>query len=86
MTAMTVAKFAKAATRFRAFLVHNNCEILEPTNEFEVLRFRSPAGVGIIYRNGHDRISNFSQIASQAWKAFKADKDEALIFRPPADQ
>jgi 5-methylcytosine-specific restriction endonuclease McrA len=46
-----VSDFAK----FRAALVAAGGEMLAPTNPYEILRFRSSYGVGVIYRNKRGR-------------------------------
>ena len=40
---------AKEIDKFRGWLVAQGAEILQPTNEFEVLRFRARKGTGVIY-------------------------------------
>lgn len=35
--------------KFRSWLVTQGAEIMQPTNEFEALRFRSRRGIGVVY-------------------------------------
>lgn len=64
--------------RFEAFLTANGHEVLAPTNEYEVVRFRNAEGVGIVYRNKRDMLS-FQGPAKAAVNAFKSGKQ----FRAP---
>lgn len=41
------------AEKLEAFLVAGGAAILEPTNEYEIARFRTSEGLGVIYRSKH---------------------------------
>jgi hypothetical protein len=43
--------------KFEAWLVERGAELLTPTNEWELLRFRTEKGVGIIYTNKHGQLT-----------------------------
>lgn len=57
---------------FAKFIVSRGAELLEPTNEWEVLRFRSRDGIGVVYKNKYDN-RTYSGTAIEAIKAFKAN-------------
>jgi hypothetical protein len=65
----TLAKLTKQRVKFEEFLTSRGAQILQPTNEWEVLRFRSMAGVSIIYRNAQDGLT-FTGDSADAWNAF----------------
>lgn len=56
--------------RFRAFISEHGGEVLEPTNEYEVVRFRSEGTTSIIYRNRSGAWASMTGEASAAWSAF----------------
>lgn len=58
----------KQVTTLRAFVAARGAEILEPTNEWELLRFSTEQGVGIVYRNAKGNVS----YTGEAMPAFKA--------------
>jgi hypothetical protein len=57
---------------FRAFLNERGAEVLEPTNEWELVRFKSGKTTSIVYtkKNG---IVTFLGDAFNAWTAFKTN-------------
>lgn len=55
---------------FKAWIVSRGAELLQETNEYEVLRFRSGGSVGIIYRNGAGLL-NFQGEAGRAYASFR---------------
>ncbi|PYE13394.1 HNH endonuclease [Paraburkholderia silvatlantica] len=65
----TLAQLTKRRAKFEVFLTERGAQILQPTNEWEVLRFRSQTGVSIIYRNAQDGIT-FTGDSADAWNAF----------------
>ncbi|AJA07420.1 hypothetical protein SKP52_02425 [Sphingopyxis fribergensis] len=62
--------------KFRAALVAAGGEMLAPTNPYEIVRFRTSHGVGIIYRNKRGR-ETWNAEALQA-KAHIADRKGSL--------
>lgn len=62
----TLAQLTKRRAAFEAFLTERGAQILQPTNEWEVLRFKTSQGVSIIYRNAKDGLT-FTGEAAQAW-------------------
>ena len=63
-------------TKFRAALVAAGSEMLAPTNPYELLRFRSSYGVGIVYRTKRGR-ETWNTEAKQA-RAHIADSKGSL--------
>lgn len=59
---------------FEAFLVAKGAELLEPTNEFEVIRFVANGVTGIVYKKASGFISHANEEAKKAWFAFKNKK------------
>jgi hypothetical protein len=58
--------------QFRSWLDQNGAEILEPTNPFELLRFKAgDHGVGVVYCNAHGSITAYTGAAEAAFKAFR---------------
>lgn len=65
----TLAQLTKRRAKFEEFLTSRGAQILQPTNEWEVLRFRSSAGVSIVYRNAQDGLT-WTGSSAEAWSAF----------------
>lgn len=65
----TLAQLTKRRAKFEEFLNQRGAQILQPTNEWEVLRFRSTAGVSIVYRNAQDGLT-WTGDSADAWNAF----------------
>lgn len=62
--------FAKHRESFTAFLLARGSAIMEPTNPYEVMRFVTDVGVGIIHRNAADRLTSWQGGAYEAFHAF----------------
>lgn len=62
---MTPAELAK----FRAFLEKSGAVLVPPTNQWELVRFRTENGVSIVYTNSRGRLT-FTNEAEQAWEKF----------------
>lgn len=58
--------------KFLAFVAQNGGEVLEPTNEFEVLRFRSGITTSVIYRKATGQLT-FTGDSLKAFTAFKSN-------------
>lgn len=65
----TLAQLTKRRAKFEEFLTARGAQILQPTNEWEVLRFRSSVGVSIVYRNAQDGLT-WTGNSAEAWSAF----------------
>lgn len=64
----------KQLRNFVKFLEASGAQILEPTNEYEALRFKANANTGVIYQNKNGRITNFVGETKEAWEAFSNKK------------
>lgn len=64
-----LAQLTKRRANFEAFLIQRGAQILQPTNEWEVLRFKSSKGVSIVYRNAKDGLT-WTGESADAWNAF----------------
>lgn len=64
----------KELERFREWLRERGAEVLEPTNDFEVVRFRTVRGVSVIYRNKRNEITAKTGDAADASSAFRLNK------------
>jgi hypothetical protein len=71
---------ATRLTRFKAWLLSNGADILEPTNEWELLRFRGNSGTSIIYTKKGGQ-NTFANEAAKAWECFNAAKPWRAIQR-----
>lgn len=62
--------------KFKAWLCERGAEILTPTNEYEVLRFRSIKGTSIVYRDkrGSNTMTNEAGVAYDAWSCMCNDE------------
>jgi hypothetical protein len=67
----TATGILKKATAFRDWLSGAGAQVLEPTNEWELIRFKAGATTSIIYRNKVGGVT-YSGAAKEAWDAFKS--------------
>jgi hypothetical protein len=65
-----VKEFRKRQDAFVEFLTAGGSEIYKPTNSYELLRFSTPTGVGVVYCNNGGMISSWTGGAGAAWDAF----------------
>lgn len=79
----TQKEWAKMWPAFQAWLLERGSAIYAPTNEYELARFLTPEGIGIVYRNAGGNISAWQNGAHAAvrgfvekspWRAVKATK------------
>lgn len=68
-------KFRKEWPKFEAWLVSRGSEIRPPSNRYEVARFTTPEGVGVIYQNGKGIITSAIGGAEEAWGAWKKNAE-----------
>ncbi|WP_099952819.1 HNH endonuclease [Methylobacterium currus] len=68
-------------TRFREWLTANGAEVLAPTNEWEVVRFRGDQGVSIVYRNATKSISRMTGQAAEALATFRTGGTMRFVSR-----
>ena len=67
---------------FEEWLKGQGAEIRPPTNEYEVLRFACPAGVGVIYCNRKGRHTFNGRMAVEAWRCFRSGDPWRGKLRP----
>ncbi len=60
----------KLRPRFDAWLLANGSAIYQPTNEYELMRFLTDKGIGIIYQNASGKISSHANGSCEALRAF----------------
>lgn len=65
----TIQKVGPRLEKLKVWLSERGAEVLVPTNEFEVLRFRTQKGVSVIYTKKNGAIT-FVGEAEVAWNAF----------------
>lgn len=69
MAAVTDLLHPAKRRRFESWLRDSGAELMVPTNEWELLRFKAGSEVGIVYRNARGRI-NLQAAAQPAWQAY----------------
>lgn len=62
--------FKKRSDKFRAWLSERGAQVLEPTNEWEVLRYKTDSGTSIIYTNKKGTL-RFTGDSLVAWEAYR---------------
>lgn len=55
---------------FKLWVVARGAELLQPTNIYELVRFRADGVTSVIYRNDRNEKHTFTGAASTAWSAF----------------
>ena len=60
----------KELKQYCKFLESAGAEMLKPTSQWEVVRFRANGRTGIVYRNKNEALTFFDE-AEKAWDAFK---------------
>ena len=75
-------RLTKEMLAFSSWLTERGSEIIPPSNTYEVMRFRTDTGVGVIYRNGSGRITSWVNGADKAYRAFKLGEAWRAIPKP----
>lgn len=60
----------RSTAAFRKWLAKGGATLADPTSVYELIRFRCPAGLGLIYLNGRGAVSSMTDVAREAWDAF----------------
>ena len=63
----------KDANKFKSWLTKRGAVVLDPTNQWEVVRFKTVNGVSVIYTKANGRLT-FTGESDEAYKAYKANK------------
>lgn len=72
MTHLTASDVLKQLDSFKNWLSERGAEVLEPTNEYEVVRFKTGKGTSVIYRKKiASSAVSFIGDAETAWVQFK---------------
>ncbi len=58
--------------KLEAFAIAGGATVLNPTNEYEIVRFRTNQGVCVIYRAKGGGVSFSGEVAKLAYQAFKS--------------
>lgn len=64
----------KLAAKLQSFLEKGGAQILDPTNPWELARFRTDDGISVIYQNRKGGVSYSNEHAHNAYTAFNDDK------------
>lgn len=64
---------------FKAWLHNQGAEVLEPTNPYELVRFRNNNGIGIIYTG--KRGETYHGEAAEGWHRFKKGQSWRVVTR-----
>jgi hypothetical protein len=72
MTVWTLKNVILKLDTFKTFLVTHGAQVLEPTNEWEVVRFKNANETSIIYCTKRGGLT-FTGNALDAWNAFKSN-------------
>lgn len=76
----TAQQIRKRLAAFRDWLIAHGASMLEPTNEWELVRFSGDSGLSIAYSSKRGTVT-FTGEAGEAWRAF-TDGREFRIFTP----
>lgn len=71
----TVKAFEDVRGKFEAWIINHGAEIRMPTNPYEIARFTTPDGIGVVYRNKKMEISDWNQAADRAYDAWRRGDD-----------
>jgi hypothetical protein len=66
----SLAQFTSRREKFEAFLTERGAQILQPTNEWEVMRFKTSRGTSVVYCNAKGGITPTGESIT-AWAAFE---------------
>lgn len=67
-------KIERALPKIKVWLTSRGAEVLEPMSEWEMLRFRSRDGIGIIYKRSKSNDLSFTGGAAEVMEAFFSNK------------
>jgi len=65
---------SEVLAKFKAWLVGVGGDVLEPTNEWEIVRFRANGETHVVYQNKIGRVSISNPRVADAWNAYAAGK------------
>jgi 5-methylcytosine-specific restriction endonuclease McrA len=65
-----ISQFITQLPSFVAYLTSAGAEVMQTTNEWEVVRFRTGDGVSVVYTNAKGGLT-FTKESEEAWKGFR---------------
>lgn len=71
--------------KFKRWLVKHGAVLLDPTNEYELVRFKTDNGVSIIYTNSKNRPPKMVGESREAYDAFLGNRPWKSIHRDRAN-
>lgn len=73
-------------SHFENWLRQNGAEVLEPTNQYEVVRFRACNATFILYRNAHGQLSPVYGLLKEILNDYHIGRARLLTPRPKRTQ
>lgn len=73
--------FKKRWPQFEKWLLERGSAILAPTNPYEIARFITNVGTGVVYVNGKDNITSWVNGAAEAYQAFLSNQPWRAVDR-----
>lgn len=73
------------ADKFKSFLTLSGAEVLEPTNQYEVVRFKTVNSVSVVYGKKNGRLT-FTGESQEAFDAMKAKNVWTILPRGVAEK
>lgn len=70
----------KDAEKFKTWLGKRGAVVMPPTNPWEVVRFNSAAGIGVVYTNKSGHLT-FTGESEKAYEAYKGNKPWKAVSR-----
>lgn len=67
----TASQLTKKLTAFKEFLTSRGAQVLVPTNEYEVIRFKAGSAIAIVYRKATGQLT-YEGVARAALNAFES--------------
>lgn len=66
-------EFEKHRTPFEAWLVARGAEVLERTNEWEVIRFSTATGIAVVHADKRGAITSWGNGSAEVFKAYRTN-------------
>lgn len=67
-----IARPSELQNKLETFAIKGGATVLNPTNEYEIVRFKTSQGVCVIYRAKGGGVSFSGEVAKAAYRAFKS--------------
>lgn len=82
MTMHTATQLARKLPAFKDFLAARGAQVLVPTNDYEVVRFKAGSAVGIVYRKATGQLT-YDGVARAALNAFMSGGQWSAGIKTP---